>query len=291
MINPITPGEILAEEYLNPMGISPEAMAETIGVSSWIIDEIIRGGARHHAGFVRSVRCILRAVRALLARYPAGMRFQASCQRQCSRSSNLVGLVMSNEAPPSLSRLSVLACYAHPDDEGFASGGLLAMLAAGGARITLVCATNGDIGEISDPALATPENLWQVRKQELRNAMDITGISDVRFLDYRDSGMEGWDDNRHPNAYCNAGTETVVERLRGIIAEVNAHVVITHDPTGGYGHPDHKTMCAHATAAAERASDPDGATPLLYYVCFPRSVFQRMWQEMTDRGHHAALRR
>ena len=48
------------------------------------------------------------------------------------------------------------------------------MLAAGGARVTLVCATNGDVGEISDPALATPENLWQVRKQELRNAMDIT---------------------------------------------------------------------------------------------------------------------
>ena len=48
--------------------------------------------------------------------------------------------------------------------------------------------------------------------------------------------------------------------------------------------PDHKTMCAHATAAAQRASDPDGFTPLLYYVCFPRGVFQRWWQEMTDRG-------
>ena len=43
MINPITPGEILAEEYLNPMGISPQAMAETIGVSPWMIDKIIRG--------------------------------------------------------------------------------------------------------------------------------------------------------------------------------------------------------------------------------------------------------
>lgn len=43
MINSITPGEILAEEYLNPMGISSEVMAETIGVSPWMIDEIIRG--------------------------------------------------------------------------------------------------------------------------------------------------------------------------------------------------------------------------------------------------------
>jgi N-acetyl-1-D-myo-inositol-2-amino-2-deoxy-alpha-D-glucopyranoside deacetylase len=187
-------------------------------------------------------------------------------------------------SPIDISRLSILACYAHPDDEGFASGGLLAMLAAGGARVTLVCATNGDVGEISDPALATPENLWQVRKQELRNAMDITGIGDVRFLDYRDSGMDGSDDNRHPNAYCNAEADVVIGQLSDIIAEVNPHVVLTHDPSGGYGHPDHKTMCSHATIAAERASDPDAATPLLYYVCFPRGVFQTWWKEMTDRG-------
>ena len=183
-----------------------------------------------------------------------------------------------------LSRLSVLACFAHPDDEGFASGGLLAMLAAGGARVTLVCATNGDVGEISDPTLATPENLWQVRQQELRNAMAITGVNDLRFLDYRDSGMDGTDDNRHPNAYCNADSDVVVSHLAGVIRETNPHAVLTHDPSGGYGHPDHKTMCAHATAAVQRAADPDGFTPLLYYVCFPRGVFQRWWQEMIDRG-------
>ena len=188
--------------------------------------------------------------------------------------------------PVPISRLSVLACYAHPDDEGFASGGLLAMLAAGGARVTLVCATNGDVGEISDPALATPENLWQVRQQELRSAMEIAGVSDLRFLNYRDSGMDGADDNRHPNAYCNSDADAVIARIAGIIAETSPHIVLTHDPTGGYGHPDHKTMSAHATAAVSRAAaaDPDGATPLLYYVCFPRNVFRRWWREMTDRG-------
>ena len=121
-----------------------------------------------------------------------------------------------------LSRLSVLACFAHPDDEGFASGGLLAMLAAGGARVTLVCATNGDVGEISDPSLATPENLWRVRQEELHNAMAITGVADLRFLNYRDSGMDGWDDNNHPNAYRNADADAVVGNLAGVIAEVNA---------------------------------------------------------------------
>ena len=206
---------------------------------------------------------------------------------------------MNDSIAPNISRLSVLACFAHPDDEGFAAGGLLAMLAAGGARVTLVCATNGEVGEISDPSLATPENLGQVRQQELRNAMAVTGIADLRFLNYRDSGMDGTDDNRHPNAYCNSAAATVVDRLAGIIRATGPHIVLTHDPSGGYGHPDHKTMCAHATAAVARAADstdsdsdsdsdsdhgPNGAAPLLYYVCFPRSVFRRWWQEMTDRG-------
>ena len=191
-------------------------------------------------------------------------------------------------APTDISRLSVLACYAHPDDEGFASGGLLAMLAAGGARIALVCATNGEVGEISDPALATPDNLGQVRRRELRNAMDITGVSDLRFLDYRDSGMDGTEDNGHPNAFCNARADAVVARLTDVIAETRPHIVLTHDPTGGYGHPDHKAMSAHATAAvsgyAVSSAADSGGAPLLYYVCFPRSVFRRWWREMTDRG-------
>ena len=191
---------------------------------------------------------------------------------------------MRTATPESISRLAVLACFAHPDDEGFSSGGLLAMLAAGGARVTLVCATNGDVGEISDPSLATPENLWQVRQQELRNAMAVTGIADLRFLNYRDSGMDGTDDNRHPNAYCNSDAAAVVDRLADIIRETAPRIVLTHDPSGGYGHPDHKTMCAHATAAVAGASEPNGAAPLLYYVCFPRSVFRRWWREMTDRG-------
>ena len=87
--------------------------------------------------------------------------------------------------------LSILAVFAHPDDEGFGCGGTLAALVAGGHRVTLICATNGDVGEISDPALATRETLPSVRQGELRAAMDLTGILDVRFLNYRDSGCRG----------------------------------------------------------------------------------------------------
>ena len=179
-------------------------------------------------------------------------------------------------------RLTVLAVFAHPDDEGFGCGGTLAALAAGGHRVTLICATNGDVGEISDPALATPETLPSVRQGELRAAMDLTGILDVRFLNYRDSGMVGWEDNEHPMSLFQAPGEKVVQQIEAVIRELRPDLVITHDPTGGYGHPDHVTICQRTEAAVERCRDEKG--PLLYYVCFPRSFFQRMWNKMIELG-------
>ena len=178
--------------------------------------------------------------------------------------------------------LSVLAVFAHPDDEGFGCGGTLAALVAGGHRVTLICATNGDVGEISDPALATPETLPQVRQGELRAAMDLTGILDVRFLNYRDSGMAGWEDNHHPRSLFQAPEGQVVEQVASVIRELRPDAVITHDPSGGYGHPDHVTICQRTQSAVERCRDESG--PLLYYVCFPRSFFQRMWNKMVELG-------
>ena len=185
-----------------------------------------------------------------------------------------------------LSGLSVLASFAHPDDEGFGSGGTLAMLAGRGARITLVCATNGDVGEISDPALATPENLGQVRQEELRQAMTVTGISDVRFLNYRDSGMDGTADNSHTASLNQAPDGQVSARLTEIIQEIRPRLVLTHDPTGGYGHPDHRAVYRHTTQAFTQSINQAGGegNEFLYYVCFPRSNFRRMWQQMKDMG-------
>jgi LmbE family N-acetylglucosaminyl deacetylase len=176
--------------------------------------------------------------------------------------------------------LSILAVFAHPDDEGFGVGGTLAMLVARGHRLTLVCATNGDVGQISDLALATPESLGRVRQQELRDAMSVTGVADLRFLNYRDSGMAGTADNDNPASLYQAPAETVVGRVRDILDEVKPDLVITHDLTGGYGHPDHITISRHTTGAVE-GCDP---APLLYYLCFPRSSFQRMWRKMLDLG-------
>ncbi|PKB72318.1 MAG: hypothetical protein BZY87_00565 [SAR202 cluster bacterium Io17-Chloro-G6] len=181
--------------------------------------------------------------------------------------------------PSNHSPLTILSIFAHPDDEAFGSGGTLAGLVRKGHRLTMVCATNGDVGEISDPALATPENLWEVRQGELRRAMAVTGISDVRFLGYRDSGMPGTPDNENPLSLFQAEPAKVEGQIAALLEELSPDIVFTHDPTGGYGHPDHIAVYQHTTSVIESMT---GKRPYLYYVCFPRGNFRTLWQEMVD---------
>lgn len=176
-------------------------------------------------------------------------------------------------------QLTILSIFAHPDDEAFGSGGTLAGLVRKGHKLTIVCATNGDVGEISDPALATPENLWEVRQGELRRAMAVTGIPDVRFLGYRDSGMQGTPDNENPSSLFQAEPAKVEAQISALMDELSPDLVFTHDPTGAYGHPDHVTVYERTTSVVESMT---GKRPHLYYVCFPRGNFRKLWQEMVD---------
>ena len=89
--------------------------------------------------------------------------------------------------------LRLLAVYSHPDDESFVTGGSLARYAHEGVEVSLVCATRGEVGEISDPALATPATLGKVREGELRSACRLLGIRKLRFLDYVDGTLPEMD--------------------------------------------------------------------------------------------------
>jgi len=185
----------------------------------------------------------------------------------------------------------ILAVYGHPDDEGQVTGTLAHFLEAGGSA-TLVCATRGEVGEISDPSLGTPETLGYVRELELRAAMAQIRLADVRLLPYRDSGMAGTPENDDPRCLHQAPADAVVEQLVGIIREVQPHFVFTWDPTGGYGHPDHVACNKHTVAAYDAAGDSHAFpyvgepwTPeRLYWGAFTMKRFARMWMEMEERG-------
>lgn len=189
-----------------------------------------------------------------------------------------------------------MAIFAHPDDESFGVGGTLAKYAAQGVTVTLVCATNGEEGEIADPSLATPQNLGEVRREELRCACRTVGIGEPVFLGYRDSGMAGSEANHHPQGLINADAGEVVSRLVRLMREMKPQVLVTFEPGGIYGHPDHMAISRLATeafyAAGDRTKCPEqlagGLLPhepsKLYYTVAPRGAIARMAQNATEMG-------
>jgi LmbE family N-acetylglucosaminyl deacetylase len=192
---------------------------------------------------------------------------------------------------------TLMAVFAHPDDESFGIGGTLAYYGADpDVRLVLVCATRGEAGEISDPGLATPEHLGQVREQELRCACQRLGVDALYFLDYRDSGMAGSQENQHPRALNMADPEEVVGKIVVHIRREKPQVVVTFDETGGYGHPDHVAIHHRTRVAFEAAGDlskyPEQITAglephqaqKLYYTAIPRRFFRAAVDKMTELG-------
>ena len=189
----------------------------------------------------------------------------------------------------------LLAFFAHPDDEVFSCGGIMAMNKQRGIHNTLVCATKGEEGEISLPELATPANLGVVREQELIEAARHMGVDDLHFLGYRDSGMAGTPENQHPSAFANADASAVVPRLVRFIRNVRPQVIITFDPTGGYGHPDHIAIHKHTLAALPAAADPTYHPGLgepwqvqrIFYPVFRRETFVALREQLLAQGADA----
>jgi N-acetyl-1-D-myo-inositol-2-amino-2-deoxy-alpha-D-glucopyranoside deacetylase len=155
-----------------------------------------------------------------------------------------------------MSKQTLLAILAHPDDESFAMGGTLALYASRGVDVYLVCATRGEVGEVAPEMLKGFSSIADLRESELRCAAGILGLKGVYFLDYRDSGMPGSLDNTHPKALAAQPLDEVAANLEGYIRELKPQVVLTFDPYGGYGHPDHIAIQRATVLAFEQAANP-----------------------------------
>ncbi|OIJ85137.1 N-acetyl-1-D-myo-inositol-2-amino-2-deoxy-alpha-D-glucopyranoside deacetylase [Streptomyces colonosanans] len=195
----------------------------------------------------------------------------------------------------------LLLVHAHPDDESINNGATMAKYAAEGARVTLVTCTLGEEGEVIPPALAhlAPDRddaLGPYRAEELAAAMKELGVSDHRLLGgagrYRDSGMMGTGQNHRPGAFWSTDLDEAAGQLVAVVREVRPQVLVTYDPNGGYGHPDHIQAHRVAMRAAELAADPGFRPDLgapweivkIYWNRMPRSVaeaaFARLRQEI-----------
>jgi len=158
--------------------------------------------------------------------------------------------------------------HAHPDDETIANGATMATYAAAGVHVTLVTCTRGEEGEVLVPDLAhlaadRDDDLGAHRVGELATAMQALRVSDHRFLGgagrWRDSGMMGLASNERPDCFWRADLDEAAGELVAVLREVRPQVLVTYDPQGGYGHPDH--IQAHRVTCAAVRSLPGDERP------------------------------
>lgn len=176
-----------------------------------------------------------------------------------------------------MSERRLLAVLAHPDDESFGPGGTLARYAAEGVDVHIVIATDGAAGSVIEGYEGQRERLAEVRRQELQAAVDVLGAT-LHTLGYRDSGYIGDPANEHPQAFMNVDEEEAAGRVVRLIRQIRPQVVLTHDETGGYYHPDHikahkiTVRAFHAAGDAQKYAHigPQPYRPQrLYYTAFP----------------------
>jgi N-acetyl-1-D-myo-inositol-2-amino-2-deoxy-alpha-D-glucopyranoside deacetylase len=188
---------------------------------------------------------------------------------------------------------SFLLVYAHPDDETFGNAGTMAEAVARGVPVTLICATRGEAGDSSIPGLDQPEVLGAVRERELREAMAALGVTDVRLMEYRDSGMPGSPENADPRALINADPEVLADQFVVAIRSIQPATVATFGPDGIYGHGDHLIIHRAMVAAVERAAQPGyrpelgspWVVPAFYFTATPRDELLALFEQRNNPGN------
>ncbi|MFD9886385.1 N-acetyl-1-D-myo-inositol-2-amino-2-deoxy-alpha-D-glucopyranoside deacetylase [Streptomyces alboflavus] len=193
----------------------------------------------------------------------------------------------------------LLLVHAHPDDESINNGATMAKYAAEGARVTVVTCTLGEEGEVIPPDLARlaadrEDTLGAHRIGEVAAAMKEVGVTDHRFLGgpgrYRDSGMMGTEQNHRPGAFWSADVDEAAADLVEVIRELRPQVLVTYDPDGGYGHPDHIQAHRVAMRAVELAAEPAFRADLgdahtvakVYWNRAPRTTVEDRFRRLPD---------
>lgn len=166
----------------------------------------------------------------------------------------------------------MLVVVAHPDDESFGCGSVLARAAARGDDTFVVCATRGEAGE----SRIDTTDVGALREAELHAAARILGVRAVRLLDHLDSGMTG-----EPGAGTLAAVApgAVAGEVLAAIGELRPDVVVTLDASDG--HRDHALVRDATLAAVDAAGHPPTAT---YLWCLARSSMTRWAEHMRGLG-------
>ena len=205
---------------------------------------------------------------------------------QCGRAPKPIRTTGYRSVMPSQQAPRLLFVHAHPDDETLTTGATIAHYAARGAQVCVITCTLGEEGEVvgdqwAGLAVDRADQLGGYRIGELAAALRALGAGPPIFLGgagrWRDSGMPGTPARRQ-RRFIDADQHQVVAELVAIIRRLRPHVVVSYDPRGGYGHPDHVQSHRVTTAAVAAAGGADHpgtpwSVPKFYWTVTSASAF------------------
>jgi LmbE family N-acetylglucosaminyl deacetylase len=137
---------------------------------------------------------------------------------------------------------TILAFFAHPDDESYCCAGIMSEAIRNGQRVVCVTATRGELGSTDEERWPPGPPLADVRTRELAACLDVIGVTEHHWWDYPDGGCADVDDR------------VAISRLRDLMDDVEPDTILTFAPDGATFHPDHISVSRWATRAARGTS-------------------------------------
>ncbi len=187
----------------------------------------------------------------------------------------------------------MLFVHAHPDDESSKGSPTAARAVHDGARVVLVCATDGSAGDVLNPNHPEVDaaDMPALRDRELAAAVEVIGFQEVHKLGFVDSGLPDDPMDVPTGCFADVPLEESAAALAAVIRSERPHVVVTYPPDGGYPHPDHIRVHTFTMRALELAADdgPDGAPGwrvprTVFGTGFPRTRLEAIHGAMEERG-------
>lgn len=158
--------------------------------------------------------------------------------------------------PNDIKQLGTILCvWAHPDDETFCCGGIMAAAIANGQKVACLTATKGEAG-VQDPNRWPAENLGDIRAEEMTKALDCIGCRNHHWLGFKDGECHTVSDKEG------------IARVKEFVDTYQPDTILTFGPDGMTGHTDHQAVSRWATLAA-------GTDTQVFYAVQEEEIYEK----------------
>ena len=163
---------------------------------------------------------------------------------------------------------TILCIGAHPDDETWIAGGILATAAKNGQKVVVITATKGEAGATDEERWPQKE-LGNIRAQELHESLRILGVEEHGMLECLDGECDKADE------------QDMALQLAVVMHREKPDTVMTFGPEGLTGHSDHAAVSRWVSKAANLVD----CNPKIYHAIHTLEWYERVGKELDEKAN------